>query len=174
MKGLRSLFLLLITVCMCAAQQSPSSAGQAAQKSPIPDKFTNLQVLPKDITKQQLVQTMRGFAMSTGTRCIACHVSSDPEDKQGNDLSKFNFADDSKTNKKIARIMIEMTMQINKESLPKVVALGEKPEEVGPVTCFTCHQGQRHPVHKMQPPATPAQPAQPATPPTPPAGEKKE
>ena len=174
MKFFRFLFLLSAVVSLGVAQDASAPAQAAPQKDPLPDKFTNLQVLPKDITKAQLVQTMKSFAQSTGMRCVACHVSSDPNDRQGNDLSKINFADDSKKNKKIARLMLEMTMRMNKEDLPKVVALGENPDEVGPVTCFTCHQGKRHPVHKMQPPAAPPQPAQPATPPAPPSGEKKE
>ena len=172
MRLLRFLFLLLVVASPSIAQDSPAPPAQAPQKNPIPDKFTNLQVLPKDIAKQQLVQTMRSFAMSTGMRCVGCHVSSDPEDKQGNDLSKINFADDSKKNKKIARIMLEMTMRMNKEDLPKVVALGENPDEVGPVTCFTCHQGKRHPVGKLPPPPPP--PGAPSTPSPPPGGEKKE
>ena len=39
-----------------------------------PDKFTNLQVLPKSISKDELMQTMHGFSFSTGYRCEGCHV----------------------------------------------------------------------------------------------------
>ena len=34
-----------------------------------PDSFTNLKVLPKTIGKQELVATMRGFALGLGVRC---------------------------------------------------------------------------------------------------------
>lgn len=40
----------------------------------VPDKFTNLKVLPKDIGKDDLVTTMRMFARSLGLRCNPCHV----------------------------------------------------------------------------------------------------
>src|SRR4051812_10653889 len=114
MRLIRLLLCALLFASMTMAQDASAPPPQAPKKNPIPDTFTNLKVLPKDITKQQLVQTMRGFAMSTGNRCIACHVSSDPTDTAGNDLSKFNFADDSKTDKQIARIMYQMTQSINK------------------------------------------------------------
>lgn len=47
-----------------------------------PDKFTNLQVLPKDIGKDDLMQTMRNFSFATGLRCEGCHVQKpDKEDR---------------------------------------------------------------------------------------------
>lgn len=156
-----------------SGQQAPAAQSPqgARRPNPIPEKFTNLQVLPKDITRDQLVQTMRGFAMSTGTRCIFCHVSKDPNDKEGNDLSKFDFASDANDHKKIARAMLVMTKAINQEHINAKI----KPlmgDEAKNVTCFTCHQGQKHPQHKAAaPPAPPAAPT-PATPPTP--TEKKE
>jgi hypothetical protein len=39
-----------------------------------PDKFTNLKVLPKDISKRELESTMRGFAFALSVRCDHCHV----------------------------------------------------------------------------------------------------
>ncbi len=35
----------------------------AAAQSQLPDRFTNLKVLPKDISKAELQSTMRGFAL---------------------------------------------------------------------------------------------------------------
>lgn len=169
MKSFRSISLaVFLAIALSGVAQEASAPPR---KSPIPDTFTNLQVLPKDITKQQLVQTMRGFAMQTGSRCNFCHVSSDPSDTDGKDLSKFDFASDAKEHKKIARVMMQMVRSINQEFLPRVVAVGEKAEEVGPVTCFTCHQGKKHPVHKMEPPPPP--PGAPQTPPLPPPPDKK-
>src|SRR5258708_32455280 len=34
-----------------------------------PDKFTNLKVLPKDISKHEMESTMRSFAFALGVRC---------------------------------------------------------------------------------------------------------
>lgn len=168
--------VLLFTAAMAQQPSPPPTPGatqpqpQGARRNPIPEKFTNLQVLPKDITRQELVQTMRGFAMATGTRCNFCHVSSDPSDTEGRDLSKFDFASDANDHKKIARAMMLMTQSINKDFIdPKVKPL--MGEEAKNVTCFTCHQGQKHPQHRAAAPPAPPAPANPATPPTP--SEKK-
>src|ERR1700751_3024880 len=48
-----------------------SAMPTAAQ---FPDKYTNLKVLPKDISKHELESTMRGFAFALGDRCDHCHV----------------------------------------------------------------------------------------------------
>ena len=61
-----------------------SAAAAGAQ---IPDKFENLQVLPKDIPKDQLVQTMRSFANALGVRCVHCHAAKDPQDMKTMDFA---------------------------------------------------------------------------------------
>ena len=40
----------------------------------IPDHFTNLQVLPKDMSKADLQSTMRKFAFALNVRCPYCHM----------------------------------------------------------------------------------------------------
>src|SRR5436305_5465491 len=78
----------------------------------IPDKFTNLKVLPTDISKQELTQTMRGFAFSLGVRCDHCHVE-EKAPEHG-----FDFAADDKTEKKTARAILEVpafTIESNAE-----------------------------------------------------------
>jgi len=59
-----------------------------------PDKFTNLKVLPKDISKQELQTTMRGFAFALGVRCEHCHVEKKAPEKG------FNYDADDKEAKK--------------------------------------------------------------------------
>jgi len=49
-------------------------------RAEIPDEFTNLEVLPEDITRGELVSIMRGFAGALGVRCNHCHVGEDPSD----------------------------------------------------------------------------------------------
>ncbi len=66
---------------------------------------TNLQVLPKNLTGQQVHEIMEGFAGSLGVHCDFCHAA-DPNNLMPNGRPRMNFADDSKDNKKIARIMI--------------------------------------------------------------------
>src|SRR4051794_6586365 len=77
----------------------------------VPDNFTNLQVLPKDISKEDLTQVMRNFSFATGLNCENCHV-------QGAD-KKMNFAADDKEQKKTARVMWKMVMSINGDYIDK-------------------------------------------------------
>lgn len=102
----------------------------------IPDTFTNLQVLPKDIESRELIDTMRGFTMALGVRCEYCHVG------EGQDLSTFDFASDAKSHKKTTRFMIGMTRDINQKYIAEVVS---NPESASQVRCVTCHHGQEHP-----------------------------
>src|SRR5205085_12219044 len=114
----------------------------APRHTVIPDTFTNLKVLPKDIKKPELVQIMRGFASQLGRRCKFCHEVND-------DLSEGNFASDKKIEKETARVMINMMAEINAEFLAKL------PEEPAEATCWTCHRGKNKP-EKYVPPDMPA------------------
>jgi tetratricopeptide (TPR) repeat protein len=108
------------------------STGASAQ---IPDKFTNLQALPKDISKTELVSVMRTYAGNLGVRCGFCHVGGDPNTLQG-----VNFASDENDKKKTARLMIRMVQSINQDQLTK---LGKKPSPE--VSCITCHRRNSDP-----------------------------
>ncbi|MGA2339332.1 MAG: photosynthetic reaction center cytochrome c subunit family protein [Terracidiphilus sp.] len=97
-----------------------ASGGRPMRNFPAP---TNLQVLPKDLTGQQVHEIMEGFA---------------------NGKPRLNFADDSKDDKKIARIMLTMTQQINADYISKASAMD--PDAMGmKVTCGTCHRGHEMP-----------------------------
>ena len=102
----------------------------------IPDKFSNLKVLPKDISKGELIGNMKNAAIGLGVRCTFCHVG------EGDDLSTFEFASDEKSHKVKARVMFSMVKMINEEFLPKVADKSENPREI---TCITCHNGHEHP-----------------------------
>jgi hypothetical protein len=80
-----------------------------------PDSFTNLKVLPKNIGKQELIATMRGFALGLGVRCTYCHVG-----REGAPLDSLKFASDDKRTKRAARVMIGMVNHINAEHLADV------------------------------------------------------
>lgn len=101
----------------------------------IPDKFTNLQVLPKDISKDELVSTMRGFAGGLGVRCTHCHVGG-----TATDLTGMKFESDDKKEKKIARAMMAMVKEINGSFLKKTGI-----ENPMLVRCVTCHHGVTRP-----------------------------
>jgi len=124
-RALRRLPLVLVTLGL--------AAGTALAQ--IPDKFTNLQVAPKEIGKRELINMMRGFSMSLGVRCDHCHVSGG---KQG--LEGFDFASDEKEPKKVARAMMKMVGEINDRLLPST---GRK--ELTGVRCVTCHHGLAKP-----------------------------
>ena len=112
-------------------------AASTTLRAQIPEKFTNLQVLPKTITRAELVPVMRGFALNLGIRCPHCHVG------EGDDLSKFDFASDAKPAKAIARQMLRTVTVLNAQ----VGGIGE-PAPVGTakITCFTCHRGAVKPL----------------------------
>ena len=103
--------MIRIAGLMPAAAMLASSLVTVSQQNPIPEKFTNLQVLSRDITRAELVPIMRSFALGLGVRCEHCHVG------EGNDLSKFDFAADTKPPKAIARRMMRMADRIQREDL---------------------------------------------------------
>ena len=106
-----------------------------AGEAQIPEKFTNLQVLPKDISRQELATVMRGFSFSLGARCVTCHVGPDSPTLEGVD-----FAADEKETKKAARAMLRMVAVINRDYVGKL----DQPSSVR-VECVTCHRGLSKP-----------------------------
>lgn len=98
-----------------------------------PDSFTNLKVLPKNISQRELLTTMRSFALGLGVRCTYCHVG-----EEGQPLSTYKFAADDKRTKRVARVMIDMVNHINEEHLADVP---DRPEPHIVVRCETCHRG---------------------------------
>jgi tetratricopeptide (TPR) repeat protein len=105
----------------------------------VPDSFTNLRVLPKEITKPELIATMREFSGALGVRCGYCHVD---ENDPGRD--KDDFASDEKAPKKAARLMWTMVKDINERQLSQIeVKAGESRVNV---VCETCHRGQARPI----------------------------
>ena len=129
--------VLVFAAILAAAAQAPAQ---------IPETFTNLQVLPKDIPRAELVGIMRGFTRALGVRCDHCHVGPGPATLEG-----FDFASDGKETKKVARVMMRMTQEINTRLLPQT---GRSP--LTEVRCMTCHRG----VAKPELPAPASFPAQ--------------
>jgi hypothetical protein len=131
------------TLLLVGAQVALSQAPPPAQRHrpELPDKFTNLQVLPKDISKEQLVDTMRLFSRSLGVRCDHCHEVS---------MERQDWASDKKDAKNAARNMLKMVHVINADYMPKTEALpGEKSGDK--VNCWTCHRGQKEPAQGPPP-----------------------
>ena len=107
-------------------------------------KPTNLQVLPKNTTPEQLHKIMHGISQSLGVHCSFCHVINEQ-------THHANFASDSKPDKNIARIMMRMTGTINAQYMSKVHDPDAKPEDTH-VTCATCHRGHKMPPQFVPPP----------------------
>jgi len=111
------------------------AAPAAAQ---VPEKFTNLQVLPKAISRADLMHIMRGFAFALGVRCDYCHTG-----KSEGSLDGVNFVVDEKETKRTARVMLRMVATINTDYVGKIGKLGGTPPIE--VECFTCHRGLNRP-----------------------------
>jgi len=122
-------FLLTSVACLMI------NGGAATATAQIPDKFTNLKVLPQDISKGELVGIMRAFSGALGVRCTHCHVGS-----ATGDLREMHFSADDKKEKEIARTMMAMVGEINGTLIPKTGI--ENPIQV---KCATCHHGVPHP-----------------------------
>jgi tetratricopeptide (TPR) repeat protein len=104
----------------------------------IPEKFTNLKVLPKEISKHELETTMRGFAFALGVRCEHCHVEKKPPEHG------LDFPADDKDAKKTARVMLQMVAAINHDYITKVVKTPPDTTVIQ-VQCVTCHHGLTQP-----------------------------
>lgn len=110
------------------AGQPPAGRGQGGAP------LQNLQVLPKDMPRQQVTTLMRSFTAALGVECTHCHVGTMQE----------RFKDDN-PKKGIARKMLQMTNAINADLLKGV---GEPAAAgVSKVTCFTCHRGAIKPLN---------------------------
>ncbi len=100
--------------------------------------FKNLQVLPKDMPRPELLNVMRRFTQTLGLRCNDCHVVTNP----GQMPERLDPASDDKELKKIARGMLQMTMDINGKYLSQT---GRTFTARTRVSCETCHRGVSKP-----------------------------
>lgn len=111
--------LMLSAVFLFAAvalAQEPSAGGRGRGGPMGPPK--NLKILKPD----ELMPTMRAFAVGLGVRCNFCHMQGD-------------FASDENHHKVTARQMLTMVRQVNQTYFNS----NER------VTCYTCHRGDEHP-----------------------------
>jgi len=118
---------LLLTASGATAQTPAATTGGQPAQPPM----TNLQIIPKDTPRPQVVQAMQAIAASLGVQCNYCHVQ---EGRGG----RNDFATDEKPTKKAARGMMLLTREINTK-LPAAVT--KSPEAATRVGCATCHRG---------------------------------
>src|SRR5262245_6251565 len=108
------------------ASPNGQEAGNQSAEQAMEQKYKNIQVL-KGLPASQMRPMMNYISASLGVSCAFCHV------KTGD---QWEFDKDDNNHKKTARRMIQMTMDINKNSFQGRTQ----------VSCFTCHRGDEHTV----------------------------
>ena len=142
--GIGAFILTASAAGLFAQAPAQGGAGQAGGRGQTPPPPQNLQVLPKDISREELLATMRGYTAGLGVMCNYCHIQ---EGRGG----RNDFATDEKAPKKTARVMITMMNHVN-ETLAS--GLGKSAADITKVQCVTCHRGEAIP--KNPPPPRPA------------------
>lgn len=117
--------MLLVLLPLCAQEKQEGGKEKRAPRPP-----QNLKIL-KVTDGREVGQIMRTFTTGLGVQCNYCHVQ--------------DRASDENPKKEVARHMIQMAMDINKNF----------PDGKMHVTCYTCHRGEAEP--KTAPEAKPAQ-----------------
>ena len=109
-------FLLLGTAIVVTIQDASRASEKSTNQNvaqtrpkdnPIPNTFVNLQVLPKDISKRDLVGIMKQFSVTFNVRCSYCHSVSD-------DLTEGSFDSEEKPAKQKARELLRSVIEIGK------------------------------------------------------------
>jgi tetratricopeptide (TPR) repeat protein len=110
--------------------------GAVRVSAQIPERFENLQVFPKDISRDSLIGIMRGFSFGLGVRCVHCHLGEDSPT-----LAGVDFRSDERVAKRKAREMLRMVAAVN-------ASLATLPSRSDPieVRCATCHRGIPRPI----------------------------
>lgn len=129
--------LFVPSACLVAQTAPAAPAERPHREMPRP---TNLQVLPKDISTQDLMATMHAFEGALGVHCSFCH-------EQDAATHRMDFASDAKPEKTAARVMMRMTHDLNTKYLTQLPG----PSDNMKVGCGTCHRG-----NQMPPAFTPA------------------
>ena len=117
--------LCLAIVIMQAFTQDPPAEKKKHEES-------NLKILPKNISEEQLHLIMKEYSKALGVRCSFCHKLID--DKH------LDFASDDKKEKITTRKMMKMTAAINKKYLDKM-----SNHYFEHITCVSCHMGSTKP-----------------------------
>jgi cytochrome c553 len=118
---------LQVRVVKAVSEPATSQAGSHP-------KPTNLKVLPKDISADDLDKLMHRYQQELGAPCGYCH-------EQNAETKQIVFASDENPVKQTARLMITMTADINNKYLAQ---LGDR-RYSEPITCGNCHRGQTDP-----------------------------
>jgi Photosynthetic reaction centre cytochrome C subunit len=142
-----AVLMIVATLPLLAAMQEPARGGGGGQgrggagggggRGGAPP--TNLQVLPKDWTRQQVVQVMQTFTMGLGVGCNYCHAEMAGAQPGANGQIPLDAASDEKQQKKTARVMMKMMTDVNAKLDSELGKSTSAPN--GRVQCATCHRG---------------------------------
>lgn len=105
-----------------------ATAGLLAAPSLAAPEHKNLQVLSKDISKDDLKKTMDGFAEQLGVKCTFCHIVD-------------QYEKDDRPHKADARRMIKLVMDMKAR---KADYFGPRTKEAV-IACGLCHRGKAEP-----------------------------
>jgi hypothetical protein len=127
----------LFVITGLAAVVLIATAATSVKPAPVPGGYTNLKVLPKNISSKELQGIMvDDFQDGLGVTCSFCHANN----AGGHGL---DFASDAKPEKEIARAMMRMTIGLNKKYFKaKHPLIGS---DALTVNCNTCHRGEAFP-----------------------------
>jgi len=131
----------LMPLLSAPAQTAPGTAappaGAQAPQAPYVPK--NLKVLPENTDLRKVMREYTGYL---GVECSFCHAPADPV------THRADRASDANPVKETARYMIQMTDDLNAKYLANL------PDRryADPITCGTCHRGEKHPSVFVPPP----------------------
>ncbi|HEX5432354.1 MAG TPA: c-type cytochrome [Bryobacteraceae bacterium] len=118
---MRILVPLFLATAMTFTLSAQAPGGRRGKRPPP----KNLKIL----TPQNYLAAMQSFRTALGVQCTFCHVQGD-------------FASDMKPQKNIARVMLQMTRDINTKLHTAIPDSGN--ERL--VSCYTCHRGSQKPL----------------------------
>jgi hypothetical protein len=126
--------LASLALAIGAQQPVAPPTGQAMPNAQPrgPQKPSNLKVLPQNT---DLRAVMHQYEADLGVNCDFCHAAPDPMTHRGDRASDANPMKDK------ARFMIQMTADLNTKYLAQL----PDRHETDPITCGTCHRGEKHP-----------------------------
>ena len=102
---------------------------------PVEGHYTNLKILSKKLTDDQMDYIMHRFNSDLGVTCSYCHVRK----KNVPYPEPMDFASDERPEKIQARKMLAMTIKLNKKYFNTTI---DNKIEIRPaIWCYTCHHG---------------------------------
>jgi hypothetical protein len=130
-------FAIVFLVIIAALALRPPAFQTGLSGETPANNYTNLKVLPKDISQKQLQRIMVDeFEDGLGVGCGFCHA-------EAGDSHRLDYASDAKPEKEIARRMLKMTLKINRQYF------GQRHPMLGVqgivISCVTCHKGSPRP-----------------------------